>query len=231
MKRGKKYQAVAGKVDRTKTYSIPEAVNLLREVKWANFDESVNLDLKLTVDPRRADQQIRGTVVLPHGTGKKIRVCVFVKGEKAREATEAGADYVGGDELVEKVQGGWTDFEAAISTPDMMKSVGKLGKVLGPRGLMPNPKTGTVTFDLAQAINQIKGGRVEYRLDRLANMHVLVGKTSFNNEQLVDNVTTLVDAVIKAKPSSARGQFIKSITLSSTMSPGIRIDITPAKAE
>ncbi|HRS00388.1 MAG TPA: 50S ribosomal protein L1, partial [Candidatus Sumerlaeia bacterium] len=170
-------------------------------------------------------------VVLPHGTGKKIRVCVFVKGEKAREATEAGADYVGGDELVEKVQGGWTDFEAAISTPDMMKSVGKLGKVLGPRGLMPNPKTGTVTFDLAQAINQIKGGRVEYRLDRLANMHVLVGKTSFNNEQLVDNVTTLVDAVIKAKPSSARGQFIKSITLSSTMSPGIRIDITPAKAE
>ena len=160
MKRGKKYQAVAGKVDRTKTYSIPEAVNLLREVKWANFDESVNLDLKLTVDPRRADQQIRGTVVLPHGTGKKIRVCVFVKGEKAREATEAGADYVGGDELVEKVQGGWTDFEAAISTPDMMKSVGKLGKVLGPRGLMPNPKTGTVTFDLAQAINQIKGGRV-----------------------------------------------------------------------
>lgn len=231
MKRGKKYQAVAGKVDRTKTYSIPEAVNLLREVKWANFDESVNLDLKLTVDPRRADQQIRGTVVLPHGTGKKIRVCVFVKGEKAREATEAGADYVGSDELVEKVQGGWTDFEAAISTPDMMKSVGKLGKVLGPRGLMPNPKTGTVTFDLAQAINQIKGGRVEYRLDRLANMHVLVGKTSFNNEQLVDNVTTLVDAVIKAKPSSARGQFIKSITLSSTMSPGIRIDITPAKAE
>ena len=231
MKRGKKYQAVAGKVDRTKTYSIPEAVNLLREVKWANFDESVNLDLKLTVDPRRADQQIRGTVVLPHGTGKKIRVCVFVKGEKAREATEAGADNVGSDELVEKVQGGWTDFEAAISTPDMMKSVGKLGKVLGPRGLMPNPKTGTVTFDLAQAINQIKGGRVEYRLDRLANMHVLVGKTSFNNEQLVDNVTTLVDAVIKAKPSSARGQFIKSITLSSTMSPGIRIDITPAKAE
>lgn len=231
MKRGKKYQAVAGKVDRTKTYAIPEAVNLLREVKWANFDESVNLDIRLAVDPRRADQQIRGTVVLPHGTGKKIRVCVFVKGEKAREAMEAGADYVGGDELVEKVQGGWTDFEAAISTPDMMKSVGKLGKVLGPRGLMPNPKTGTVTFDLTQAINQIKGGRVEYRLDRLANMHVLVGKTSFTSEQLIDNVKTLVDTVIKAKPSSARGQFIKSITLSSTMSPGIRIDINPEKAE
>ena len=226
MKRGKKYQAVAGKVDRSRLYTIPEAVHLLREVKWANFDESVNLDIRLSVDPRRSDQQIRGTVVLPHGTGKKTRVAVFVRGEKAREATEAGADYVGAEDLVEKVQGGWTDFEAAIATPDMMKLVGKLGKVLGPRGLMPNPKTGTVTFDLAEAIKQIKGGRVEFRLDRLANAHILVGKTSFTDQQLVENISTLLEAMMKARPASARGQCIKNITLSSTMSPGIRIEQT-----
>jgi len=224
MRRGKKYQAVAVKIDRNRTYSLPESVKLLREVKWANFDESISLDIRMAIDPRKSDQQIRGTVNLPHGTGKKIRVAVFVRGEKAREATEAGADFVGAEELVEKVAGGWTDFEATIATPDMMKLVGKLGKVLGPRGLMPNPKTGTVTFNLAEAISQIKGGRVEFRLDRLANVHVMIGKTSFADQQIFDNAAALIDAIIKAKPASARGQYIKSITLSSTMSPGIRID-------
>ena len=229
MRRGKKYQAVAVKIDRNRTYSLLESVKLLREVKWANFDESISLDIRMAIDPRKSDQQIRGTVNLPHGTGKKIRVAVFVRGEKAREATEAGADFVGAEELVEKVAGGWTDFEATIATPDMMKLVGKLGKVLGPRGLMPNPKTGTVTFNLAEAISQIKGGRVEFRLDRLANVHVMIGKTSFADQQIFDNAAALIDAIIKAKPASARGQYIKSITLSSTMSPGIRIDPNQVK--
>jgi large subunit ribosomal protein L1 len=229
MRRGKKYQAVAVKIDRNRTYSLLESVKLLREVKWANFDESISLDIRMAIDPRKSDQQIRGTVNLPHGTGKKIRVAVFVRGEKAREATEAGADFVGAEELVEKVAGGWTDFEATIATPDMMKLVGKLGKVLGPRGLMPNPKTGTVTFNLAEAINQIKGGRVEFRLDRLANVHVMIGKTSFADRQIFDNAAALIDAIIKAKPASARGQYIKNITLSSTMSPGIRIDPNEVK--
>ena len=229
MRRGKKYQAVAVKIDRNRTYSLLESVKLLREVKWANFDESISLDIRMAIDPRKSDQQIRGTVNLPHGTGKKIRVVVFVRGEKAREATEAGADFVGAEELVEKVSGGWTDFEATIATPDMMKLVGKLGKVLGPRGLMPNPKTGTVTFNLAEAINQIKGGRVEFRLDRLANVHVMIGKTSFADQQIFDNAAALIDAIVKAKPASARGQYIKTITLSSTMSPGIRIDPNEVK--
>jgi large subunit ribosomal protein L1 len=229
MRRGKKYQAVAVKIDRNRTYSLLESVKLLREVKWANFDESISLDIRMAIDPRKSDQQIRGTVILPHGTGKKIRVAVFVRGEKAREATEAGADFVGAEELVEKVAGGWTDFEATIATPDMMKVVGKLGKVLGPRGLMPNPKTGTVTFNLAEAINQIKGGRVEFRLDRLANVHVMIGKTSFADQQIFDNAAALIDAIIKVRPASARGQYIKSITLSSTMSPGIRIDPNQVK--
>ncbi|MCX7000944.1 MAG: 50S ribosomal protein L1 [Candidatus Sumerlaeota bacterium] len=229
MRRGKKYQAVAVKIDRNRTYSLSESVKLLREVKWANFDESISLDIRMAIDPRKSDQQIRGTVILPHGTGKKIRVAVFVRGEKAREATEAGADFVGAEELVEKVAGGWTDFEATIATPDMMKLVGKLGKVLGPRGLMPNPKTGTVTFNLAEAINQIRGGRVEFRLDRLANVHVMIGKTSFADQQIFDNAAALIDAIIKVRPASARGQYIKSITLSSTMSPGIRIDPNQVK--
>ncbi len=230
MKRGKKYQAVAPKIEHGKQYSLVEAIAKLREVKWANFDETVQVDIRLGVDPRRADQQVRGTVVLPHGTGKKIRVAVFVKGEKVREAEEAGADFVGGDELAEKVQGGWVDFDAAIATPDMMKVVGKLGRVLGPRGLMPNPKTGTVTFDVAKAVQDAKAGKVEYRLDRFGIIHCIVGKASFTDEQLLDNAGLLLDAVIKAKPSSAKGTYIKSITLSSTMSPGIRIDAMRVKA-
>jgi large subunit ribosomal protein L1 len=231
MKRGKRYQAAAGKLDHTKLYPLPEAVNLLREVKWASFDETVNLEVRLGVDPKRSDQQIRGTVVLPHGTGKKVRVAVFVKGEKTHEAEEAGAEYIGAEELVEKIQGGWVDFEAAIATPDMMKLVGKLGKILGPRGLMPNPKTGTVTFDLANAIREIKAGKVEYRLDRFGIIHCIIGKTSFTDEQILQNASLLLDAIIKAKPSSAKGQYVKSITLSTTMSPGIRIDSSTIKAD
>jgi len=230
MKRGKKYQAVAPKIEHGKQYSLVEAIAKLREVRWANFDETVQVDIRLGVDSRRADQQVRGTVVLPHGTGKKIRVAVFVKGEKVREAEEAGADFVGGDELAEKVQGGWVDFDAAIATPDMMKVVGKLGRVLGPRGLMPNPKTGTVTFDVAKAVQDAKAGKVEYRLDRFGIIHCIVGKASFTDEQLLDNAGLLLDAVIRAKPSSAKGTYIKSITLSSTMSPGIRIDAMRVKA-
>jgi large subunit ribosomal protein L1 len=230
MKRGKRYQAAADKLDRTKTYSLPEAVNLLREVKWANFDETVNLDVRLGVDPKRSDQQIRGTVILPHGTGKKVRVAVFVKGEKTHEAEQAGAEYIGAEELVERIQGGWVDFEAAIATPDMMKLVGKLGKILGPRGLMPNPKTGTVTFDLANAIREIKGGKVEYRLDRFAIIHCIIGKSSFTDEQIFQNANLLLEAIIKARPSSAKGQYVKSITLSTTMSPGIRIEPSTIKA-
>jgi len=230
MKRGKKYQAVDNKVNRLETYDLTEAVKLLREVKWANFDESVGLDIRLAVDPRRADQQVRGTVVLPHGTGKKVRVLVFVKGEKAHEATEAGADYVGGEELAEKVKGGWLDFDAAIATPDMMKVVGKLGKLLGPRGLMPNPKTGTVTFDLARAVQDLKAGKVEYRLDRYGIVHCMIGKTSFTDEQIFENAQVLLSALVKARPASARGQYIKSISISSTMSPGIRIEPSKIRA-
>lgn len=230
MKRGKKYAAVANKVVPLQLYSLADAVKVLREVKWANFDESVTLDIRLGIDPKRADQQIRGSVVLPHGIGKKVRVAVFVKGEKTREAQEAGADIVGAEDLVEKIQGGWIDFEATIATPDMMKLVGKLGKILGPRGLMPNPKTGTVTFDLARAVNEAKSGRIEYRLDRYAIIHCIIGKTSFTDKQLMENAIMLVETIIKAKPSSAKGQFVKSITLSSTMSPGIRVDFTKIKA-
>lgn len=226
MKHGKNYRAAVEKLDIESIHSLPEAVKLLREATWANFDESVQIDVRLGVDPRRADQQVRGTVVLPHGTGKKIRVAVFVKGEKAREAEEAGADYIGAEDLAEKVQGGWTDFEAAIATPDMMKVVGKLGRVLGPRGLMPNPKTGTVTFDIARAVSDAKAGKVEYRLDRYGNVHCIFGKMSFADEQLVENAALLLDTLIKARPASAKGQYMKSVTISSTMSPGIKVDPT-----
>lgn len=230
MKRGKRYMAVANKVVPLQSYGLSEAVKILGEVKWANFDESVTLDIRLGVDPKRGDQQIRGSIVLPHGIGKKIRVAVFVKGEKTREAQEAGADFVGAEDLVEKIKGGWLDFDAAIATPDMMKFVGRLGKILGPRGLMPNPKTGTVTVDLARAINEVKSGRIEYRLDRYGIVHCIIGKTSFNYDKLVENAAMLLDTIIKARPTSAKGQYVKSITLSSTMSPGIRVDFSKIKA-
>lgn len=223
-KHGKKYREKAQLVDKTKQYSLEEAVALLKKISFAKFDESVNLDVRLGVDPRNADQQVRGTVALPHGTGKTVRVAVFAKGDKLREAEEAGADVVGGDDLAEKIQGGFMDFDAAIATPDMMRVVGKLGKVLGPRGMMPNPKTGTVTMNVKDAIEALKAGRVEYRLDRTAIVHVMIGKMSFDEKQIKENAAALIGALVKAKPSAAKGTYVKSISLSSTMSPGIRID-------
>ena len=223
-KHGKKYADRAKLVDRTKQFNVEEAVKLLRQVAYAKFDESVNLDIRLGVDPRAADQQVRGTVALPHGTGKTVRVAVFAKGDKVREAQEAGADVVGGDDLAEKVAAGFLDFDAAIATPDMMRVVGKLGKVLGPRGLMPNPKTGTVTMNVKDAIIALKAGQVEYRLDKAAIVHVLVGKMKFADNQLSENISALLNALTKAKPSAAKGKYIRSISLSSTMSPGIKID-------
>lgn len=228
MKQGKKYREVAGKVDKTKKYALDEAIKLLKEIAFAKFDESVDLAIRLNVDPRNAEQQVRGTIVLPHGTGKKVRVVVFVKGEKLREAQEAGADYVGAEELIEKIKGGWLEFDAAISTPDMMRDVGKLGKILGPRGLMPNPKSGTVTFELANAIKEIKGGKVEYRVDRTGIIHCSIGKLSFTPEQLRENADTLLDAVYRARPPSVKGQYVRSICLNSTMSPGIPIEYKAA---
>jgi large subunit ribosomal protein L1 len=206
-------------------YSLADAVPLLQKVKYAKFDETVDLTLRLGVDPRHADQMVRGTVVLPHGLGKTKRVAVISSGERLREAESAGADFVGGEEMVEKIQKeGWTDFDALIATPDMMKSVGRLGKVLGPRGLMPNPKTGTVTNDVAAAIKEIKAGKVEFRTDKTALVHVPVGKLSFPVQKLIDNATTVISSVVRAKPSAAKGKYIKGITLSSTMGPGIALD-------
>jgi large subunit ribosomal protein L1 len=222
-KRGKKYENALKAFDPSQSYPIDEAATILKKIAFAKFNETVDLDLKLGVDPRHADQQVRGTVTLPHGTGKTVRVAVFAKGEKAAEAEAAGAEIVGAEDLVAKVQGGFTDFDAAISTPDMMREVGKLGKVLGPRGLMPNPKTGTVTMDVAKAIQEIKGGKVEFRVDKTANVHVPVGKIQFTADQIAENAKALLDAIVRAKPAAAKGQYIRSVTLSSTMSPGIRV--------
>ena len=212
-------------------YSLDDAVSLLQKVKFAKFDETVDLTLRLGVDPKHADQMVRGTVVLPHGLGKSKKVLVIASGEKMREAEAAGADIVGGEDMVEKIQKeNWTDFDAVISTPDMMKSVGRLGKVLGPRGLMPNPKTGTVTFDVAKAVQEVKAGKVEFRTDKTALVHVPVGKLSFEPKKLVENATTVVTAVVKAKPSVAKGKYIKGCTLSSTMGPGVPIDTAPIES-
>ncbi|HHY37221.1 MAG TPA: 50S ribosomal protein L1 [Firmicutes bacterium] len=224
MKRGKRYQELLKKVDRTKLYEAAEALELVKETAAAKFDETVEVAVRLGVDPRHADQQVRGTVVLPHGTGKTVRVLVFAKGEKAKEAEEAGADIVGAEELAEKIQGGWLDFDVAVATPDMMGVVGKLGRILGPKGLMPNPKAGTVTFDVARAVQEFKAGKVEYRVDKTAIIHVPIGKASFATEKLAENYNTLMDAVIRAKPAAAKGQYIRSITLSSTMGPGIKVN-------
>jgi large subunit ribosomal protein L1 len=212
-------------------YSLADAVSLLQKVKFAKFDETVDLTLRLGVDPKHADQMVRGTVVLPHGLGKSKKVLVIASGEKVREAEAAGADIVGGEDMVEKIQKeSWTDFDAVIATPDMMKSVGRLGKVLGPRGLMPNPKTGTVTFDVAKAVQEVKAGKVEFRTDKTALVHVPVGKISFDPAKLVENATTVVTAVVKAKPAVAKGKYIKGCTLSSTMGPGVSIDTAPVEA-
>lgn len=221
-KRGKKYEEDRKQIDREKKYEPEEALRMVKEMSRRSFDETVELAVRLGVNPKHADQQVRGSVVLPHGTGKTVRVIVFAKGEKIKEAEEAGADEVGADELVAKVQEGWLDFDVAVATPDMMGSVGKLGKVLGPRGLMPNPKSGTVTFEIERAINDIKAGKVEYRTDKAANVHVPLGKVSFDQDKLVENFNAVMEALIKARPSAAKGQYIRSITVSSTMGPGIR---------
>src|SRR5690554_649810 len=218
-KRGKRYQEIAKLVDRQKFYSPAEAIALVKKCATAKFDETVEVAFKLGVDPRHADQQVRGTVVLPHGTGREVRVLVFAKADKAEEARQAGADFVGAEDLAEKIQGGWTDFDVAIATPDMMGTVGKLGRILGPRGLMPNPKTGTVTFEVAKAVQESKAGKVEFRVNRESGMHVPIGKASFSEEQLLDNFKTLIDAIMKAKPAAAKGAYIRKLSLSSTMGP------------
>ncbi|MFQ5931566.1 MAG: 50S ribosomal protein L1 [Nitrospiraceae bacterium] len=220
---GKHSRAAEGKLER-RSYGLKEAVELVKQVAFAKFNESVDLALRLGVDSKRSDQMVRGTTVLPHGTGKSVRVLVFAKGEKEQEARAAGADYVGSDEFIEKVKGGWMEFDQAIATPDLMGAVGKLGKVLGPRGLMPNPKTGTVTFDVGKAIGEIRKGRVEYRVEKAGIVHVAVGKVSFEVQQLYENAQVVLESVMKAKPASSKGRYLKSATLSSTMGPGIRLD-------
>lgn len=222
--RGKKYSEARKRVDRTKLYDLETAVKLVKDTAHAKFDESVDMAIRLGVNPKHADQMVRGTVVLPHGVGKSVRVLVFAKGEKEKEAKEAGADFIGAEDLAEKISGGWTDFDKAIATPDMMGTVGKLGKILGPRGLMPNPKVGTVTFDVARAVRELKAGRVEFKVDKTGIVHTTVGKASFDAEKLRDNVLALMDVIIRAKPASSKGTYLKSIAISTTMGPGIKLD-------
>ncbi len=224
MRHGKKYKTAAAKVDRVKKYPLTEAVKLVKEAKFTKFDESVELSIRLGVDPKQADQVVRGTVLLPHGTGKKIRVLVLAKGEKEKEALEAGADWAGAEEYVEKITGGWMDFDAVVATPDMMGSVGKLGKILGPRGLMPNPKTGTVTFDVAKAVKDLKAGKIEYRVDKAGIVGAAIGKVSFGENQIKENAESFLAAIVRARPAAAKGAYLKSATMSSTMGPGVRLD-------
>lgn len=224
MKRSKKYTEFRKKIDPFKRYQLSEAIGMLKENHFAQFDESIELALRLGVNPKHADQMVRGTVALPNGTGKSIRVIVFAQGEKATEAEEAGADEVGADELGEKVQGGWTDFDVAVATPDMMKVVGRLGKILGPRGLMPNPKTGTVTMDVGPTVKELKAGRIEFRVDKQANIAAAVGKLSFEEQQISENVLAFLDAIVKARPVAAKGAYLLGASLCSSMSPGIKLD-------
>jgi large subunit ribosomal protein L1 len=222
--RGKKYLAARDKVDRNKRYELEEGVKLLTETTYAKFDEGVDLAIRLGVDPKKADQMVRGTVVLPHGIGKKVRVLVFAKGPKEKEALEAGADFVGAEDMVEKISQGWLDFDKAIATPDMMGMVSKLGKILGPRGLMPNPKVGTVSFDVAKAVKEIKAGKVEFKVEKAGIVHVPVGKVSFGFDRLLENIRALLEVILRVKPPTSKGVYLRSITLSTTMGPGVKVD-------
>jgi large subunit ribosomal protein L1 len=232
MKRGKRYIEASKLVDKTTLYDPSEATEKVLKTASAKFDQTVECHIKLGVDSRHADQQVRGAVVLPHGTGKKVRVLVFAKGDKVKEAEEAGADFVGGEELIPKIQNdGWLDFDVVVATPDMMAVVGRLGRVLGPKGLMPNPKAGTVTMDVTKAINDIKAGKIEYRLDKTNIIHVPIGKASFGNEKIMDNFHTLMNAIIKAKPSAAKGQYLRSVAITSTMGPGVKVNTAKIAGE
>ncbi|AWX53804.1 MULTISPECIES: 50S ribosomal protein L1 [Brevibacillus] len=224
-KKGKKYQEAVKLVDKNKVYEVAEGVELVKKAATAKFDETVEAAFRLGVDPKRADQQIRGAVVLPHGTGKVQRVLVFAKGDKAKDAEAAGADFVGDADMIAKIQGGWFDFDVVVATPDMMGEVGKLGRVLGPKGLMPNPKTGTVTFDVTKAVNEIKAGKIEYRVDKAGNIHAPIGKASFDADKLVENLAALTEALNRAKPAAAKGVYMRNVTLSSTMGPGVRVAV------
>jgi len=222
---GKKIKIAREKVEKEKNYTLEDALNHVKKAVYANFDETVDLAVNLGIDSRKSDQMIRGTVVLPHGIGKKVRVLVFAKGEKEKEALDAGADFVGAEDLVEKITNGWLDFDKAIATPDIMSLVGRLGKILGPRGLMPNPKLGTVTFDIAKAVKEIKAGKIEYKVEKAGIVHIPIGKCSFDTDKLLDNAKAVIESIVKAKPSASKGKYLKKISISSTMGPGILIDI------
>ncbi|APZ49763.1 50S ribosomal protein L1 [Jeotgalibaca sp. PTS2502] len=228
-KKSKQFRAALEKVETSKQYTIEEAIALVKEIDFAKFDATIEVAYRLGIDTRKNDQQIRGAVVLPHGTGKTQRVLVFAKGDKAKEAEAAGADYVGDADLSQKIQGGWFDFDVVVATPDMMGEVGRLGRVLGPKGLMPNPKTGTVTMDVTKAVEEIKAGKVTYRADKQGNIHAPIGKVSFNNEKLIENLKTIHDVVLRAKPASAKGQYIKNVSVTSTFGPGVKVDATSVK--
>ena len=228
-KRGKNYRAALAKVDRDKLYELQDACGLVKETSYSKMESSVDLAVNLGVDPRHADQNIRGAIPLPHGLGKKVRIVVFAKGEKATEISDLGLEFVGGDDLAKKISDGWLDFDQVIATPDMMGAVGRLGKVLGPRGLMPNPKLGTVTFDVAAAVSELRAGRAEYRVDKAGVIHASVGRVSFSAEHLNDNIKAVIDALVKAKPSTAKGTYLKKICISATMGPGVRVDPAPFK--
>jgi len=227
---GKSYRKVFEKVDRNQRYQLEDSLKLVKETARAKFDETVDMAIRLGVDPRQADQNIRGTVALPHGMGKTVRVLAFAKGEKEREAQEAGADFVGNDDLIKKISEGWLDFDKAVATPDMMAAVGRIGKILGPRGLMPNPKTGTVSLDIGKAVREIKAGKLEFRVDKAGIVHVPVGRASFSAEQLIDNARMVLLTVLRAKPASAKGNYVKGVTVATTMGPGIKIDLAQIRA-
>jgi large subunit ribosomal protein L1 len=231
MATGKQHKAAKAQIDRTKVYTIEDALSLVKETAHAKFDETVDICVRLGVDPRKADQMVRGAVVLPNGLGKDVRVLVFAKGEKAQEAQAAGADHVGADDLVAKIQEGWFDFDTAIATPDMMGTVGKIGKLLGPRGLMPNPKVGTVTFEIGRAVSEAKSGKVEYRVEKAGIVHAPVGKVSFDVDKLKGNVVALMDALVKAKPATSKGAYLKKVSVSSTMGPGVNVDVPALQAQ